>query len=304
MFYNNGYNGYGYFGPNYAVYQNIVNGTTPKPIEVNIDIPEGMMKITPVDDPNTSGPSETLNFDKAILPDQPKDEISANQEVINPDFSNFIGCSGVVNDITEKFGICPVEDPTTVKVEPKMDPVPVQSSLINNPTESFLPTRKVNNWFSRMIDQRGEDFLNGNKMSIDEVSRNADRIIDEMIAGKVDYSKYGKYIINHVVIDTLIDFCANKINLNSANLYTQNYFYSDYLNRMQFATSDNERFILLSTTDNMIRNIVRSMSMCERDIAIYSILYNKFKAVKNTGNALLLINLTNELNNYRKLYKK
>ena len=140
MFYNNGY-----FGPNYAVYQNIVNGTTPKPIEVNIDIPEGMMKITPVDDPNTMGPSETLNFDKAILPDQPKDDISANQEVINPDFSNLIGCSGVVNDITEKFGICPVEDPTTVKVEPKMDTVPTQSSLINNPMESFLLTRKVNN---------------------------------------------------------------------------------------------------------------------------------------------------------------
>lgn len=296
------YNGYGYFGPNYAVYQNIVNGTVPKPIEVNIDIPEGMMKITPVDDPNTAGPSETLDFNKAILPDNPKDN-DVNQEVINPDFSNLIGGTRVANEITEKFGICPVENPEAVNVNPKMDIVPANPPLINNPMEGLLPTRKVNNWFSRMIEQRGEDFLNGNKMSIDEVSRNADRIIDEMIAGKVDYSKYGKYIVNHVVIDTLIDFCANKINLNSANLYTQNYFYSDYLNRMQFA-NDTERFIILSTTDNMVRNIVRSMSMCERDIAIYSILYSKFKAVKNTGNALLLINLTSELNNYRKLYKK
>ena len=67
--------------------------------------------------------------------------------------------------------------------------------------------------------------------------------------------------------------------------------------------TDPERFGILNTNDNMIRNIVRSMSMADRDIGIYTILYNKFMTVKNTKNAMVLISLNSELNAYRKLAK-
>ena len=43
--------------------------------------------------------------------------------------------------------------------------------------------------------------------------------------------------------------------------------------------------------------------MADRDIGIYTILYNKFMTVKNTKNAMVLISLNSELNAYRKLAK-
>ena len=106
-----------------------------------------------------------------------------------------------------------------------------------------------------------------------------------------------------MILDTLIDYCANKVNLNTANLYAQNYFYTDYMNRINYIQSDPERYGILNPGDNMIRNIVRSMSISDRDIGIYTILYNKFNTVKATKNATILISLNNELNNYRKLAK-
>lgn len=283
-----------YFAPNYSVYQSLVNGSLPviNENESQVNIPESFNLPTYA---TQEKKSVSLNLSPAIIEEKPITEASV-------DFSSLITNTPMEDYVRQQFEISPVNDPHDVIVYNQIPQIPTVGSLINNPVpDSICNGRKISNWFTRMIDQRGEDFIAAGKISVDEVGKNVDKIIDDIIAGRVDFSKHGKYIIEPIIIDTILDYCANKVNLNTANLYTQNYFYSDYVNRIQYIQTDPERFGILNTNDNMIRNIVRSMSMADRDIGIYTILYNKFMIVKNTKNAMALISLNNELNAYRKL---
>lgn len=285
-----------YFAPNYNVYQALVNGSLPviNDNESKVSIPESFNLPTYA---TQEKKSVSPNFKSAIIEEKPITEASI-------DFSSLMTNTPMEEYVRQQFEISPVNDPHDVIVYNQIPQVPVAGSLINNPVlDSICNGRKMSNWFTRMIDQRGEDFITIGKISVDEVGKNVDKIIDDIIAGRVDFSKHGKYIIEPIIIDTILDYCANKVNLNTANLYTQNYFYSDYVNRIQYMQTDPERFGILNTNDNMIRNIVRSMSMADRDIGIYTILYNKFMTVKNTKNAMVLISLNSELNAYRKLAK-
>ena len=283
-----------YFAPNYSVYQSLVNGSLPviNENESQVNIPESFnLPIYTTQEKK----SVSLNLSPAIIEEKPITEASV-------DFSSLMTNTPMEDYVRQQFEISPVNDPHDVIVYNQIPQIPTVGSLINNPVpDSICNGRKISNWFTRMIDQRGEDFIAAGKISVDEVGKNVDKIIDDIIAGRVDFSKHGKYIIEPIIIDTVLDYCANKVNLNTANLYTQNYFYSDYVNRIQYMQTDPERFGILNTNDNMIRNIVRSMSMADRDIGIYTILYNKFMIVKNTKNAMALISLNNELNAYRKL---
>lgn len=283
-----------YFAPNYSVYQSLVNGSLPviNENESQVNIPESFNLPTYA---TQEKKSVSLNLSPAIIEEKPITEASV-------DFSSLMTNTPMEEYVRQQFEISPVNDPHDVIVYNQIPQIPTVGSLINNPVpDSICNGRKISNWFTRMIDQRGEDFIAAGKISVDEVGKNVDKIIDDIIAGRVDFSKHGKYIIEPIIIDTILDYCANKVNLNTANLYTQNYFYSDYVNRIQYMQTDPERFGILNTNDNMIRNIVRSMSMADRDIGIYTILYNKFMIVKNTKNAMALISLNNELNAYRKL---
>lgn len=283
-----------YFAPNYSVYQSLVNGSLPviNENESQVNIPESFNLPTYA---TQEKKSVSLNLSSAIIEEKPITEASV-------DFSSLMTNTPMEDYVRQQFEISPVNDPHDVIVYNQIPQIPTVGSLINNPVpDSICNGRKISNWFTRMIDQRGEDFIAAGKISVDEVGKNVDKIIDDIIAGRVDFSKHGKYIIEPIIIDTILDYCANKVNLNTANLYTQNYFYSDYVNRIQYMQTDPERFGILNTNDNMIRNIVRSMSMADRDIGIYTILYNKFMIVKNTKNAMALISLNNELNAYRKL---
>lgn len=283
-----------YFAPNYSVYQSLVNGSLPviNENESQVSIPESFNLPTYT---TQEKKSVSLNLSPAIIEEKPVTEASV-------DFSSLMTNTPMEDYVRQQFEISPVNDPHDVIVYNQIPQIPTVGSLINNPVpDSICNGRKISNWFTRMIDQRGEDFIAAGKISVDEVGKNVDKIIDDIIAGRVDFSKHGKYIIEPIIIDTILDYCANKVNLNTANLYTQNYFYSDYVNRIQYMQTDPERFGILNTNDNMIRNIVRSMSMADRDIGIYTILYNKFMIVKNTKNAMALISLNNELNAYRKL---
>lgn len=283
-----------YFAPNYNVYQSLVNGSLPviNESKSQVNIPESFNLPTYA---TQEKKSVSLNLSPAIIEEKPITEASV-------DFSSLMTNTPMEDYVRQQFEISPVNDPHDVIVYNQIPQIPTVGSLINNPvSDSICNGRKISNWFTRMIDQRGEDFIAAGKISVDEVGKNVDKIIDDIIAGRVDFSKHGKYIIEPIIIDTILDYCANKVNLNTANLYTQNYFYSDYVNRIQYMQTDPERFGILNTNDNMIRNIVRSMSMADRDIGIYTILYNKFMIVKNTKNAMALISLNNELNAYRKL---
>lgn len=170
--------------------------------------------------------------------------------------------------------------------------------------KDYTVGKKLNNWFTRLLDQRGQDYISSGKLSVDEVSKNAERILDDMIAGRIDYIKQGPIIINPIIIDTLINYCSNKLAINSAIQYALGYVYNDYTNRQNFY-DDPQRLANLSVIDDsMSRNIAQAIAIVNQDIGVYDILYKKLTFVEATKNVSSLFSLTNELNNYKKNLKK
>lgn len=78
-------------------------------------------------------------------------------------------------------------------------------------------------WFSRLLARKGDDYITSGKLTDDEVLRNIDRIISDIINGKIDYSVYGNYVLLPVVFDNLLSFCRSRYNTTSAELYCLGY---------------------------------------------------------------------------------
>lgn len=170
-------------------------------------------------------------------------------------------------------------------------------------TIDSINKKKYNNWFTKIIDQRGEEFLLY-KLSCDEVGKNAERIFDDMINGRIDYTKQGKYIVLPTVIKTLIAYCSNEIAINQARRYSLWYAYEDYNNMIKYC-NDQSRIDKLSAIDSsLFKNIVQAMVIAEQDLFRYELIYQKLQYIDQTGNISVLLNLPNELGNNRKFIKK
>lgn len=79
------------------------------------------------------------------------------------------------------------------------------------------------NWFSRLLQRKGQDYITSGKLTDGEVSANVERIIDDIIKGRIDYSVYGIYIMMPVVFDNLLSYCRNKVAMTSAEKYALEY---------------------------------------------------------------------------------
>jgi len=185
----------------------------------------------------------------------------------------------------------------------------VQNSHINKSNQpapqSTIPGRKLNNWFTRLLEQRGQDYITSGKLTIDEISKNAERILDDMIAGRIDYTRQGNDIINPIVIETLINYCSNKLAINKSIQFCLGYVYNDYTNKQQFANTDPQRYAMLNQIDDALaRNITQAIAIENQDIGIYQILYDRLMYVNASKNASSLFSLTTDLNNYKKAIKK
>lgn len=173
----------------------------------------------------------------------------------------------------------------------------------NSSSNEFSKKYKVTNWFTRLLDQRGEDYISSGKLTVDEVSRNAEKILDDMISGRVNYDTQAQYIINPVVIETLINYCSNKLAINKAIQFALGYLYTDYVNRGLI--EDPQRLNeLAQINDALSRNITHAISIVNQDVDIYTILYNKLVYANDTKNISALFSLSNDLNNYKKQMKK
>lgn len=173
----------------------------------------------------------------------------------------------------------------------------------NNSSAEFSKKYKVTNWFTRLLDQRGEDYISSGKLTVDEVSRNAEKILDDMISGRVNYDTQAQYIINPVVIETLINYCSNKLAINKAIQFALGYLYTDYVNR-GFIEDTQRLENLAQINDALSRNITHAISIVNQDVDIYTILYNKLVYANDTKNISALFSLSNDLNNYKKQMKK
>ena len=173
---------------------------------------------------------------------------------------------------------------------------------------------KPDNWFSRLLERKGEDYITSGKLTIDEVNKNAERIIDDIIKGKIDYNKYGNCMITPVVLDTLINYCTNQLAIKSAIQFALGYTHNDYVNntimhsvspipQYQFYSTDDRR-IPAAIDDNLASNIAEAMNIINQDIIIYSMLLQTLKSVDVTKNPYELFSLTNRLNPYTKIINK
>lgn len=222
-----------------------------------------------------------------------------------PVFNNLIG---EIPDyqVQQSFGI----QPLPMNVDRSMLPRPVSmvedvTAHLNKADATDLTVgKKLNNWFSRLVEQKGEDFITSGKLTVDEVSKNAEKILDDMIDGKVDYIKQGYILITPIIIDTLINYCANKLAINKAIQYALGYVYNDYTQKQKFYDDPERLNSLASIDDNMSRNITQAISIVNQDIGVYEILYRKLSFVEATKNASSLFSLSNELGAYKKQMKK
>lgn len=246
------------------------------------------------------------NSIRAINDEKPSDVIKEEKripETVNPSF-NRLTIPGN-RESSNRFGVQPLAE----NIERSMLPKPVTEEDIRIANERLNKAenpsrRKISNWFSRLLDQRGQDYISSGKLTIDEVSKNAERIIDDMIAGKIDYDIYGKYIIEPVIIQTLINYCANKLAINKVLQFSLGYTYNDYMSKSDL-TDDPERYMTLCNIDDgFARNMAQSISIINQDIGVYSILYNKLCYANTTKNTSSLFSLTNDLNNYKKQMRK
>lgn len=251
-------------------------------------------------------PKISVGLDMGTLleatPEVPKD---ANQEVS-------VKFDGLVNPVKKatvnRFALQPIPEDVDRSMLPKVNLTTSDETNAhlskNGKVQDSISERRVSNWFTRLLDQRGQDYISAGKLTVDEVSKNAERILDDMISGRIDYSKQGQYIIQPIIINTLINYCSNKLAINKAIQYSLGYVYNDYTNKYEF-TNDQDRIgSLTMIDDSMSRNITQAIAIVNQDIGIYEILYTKLKYVESTKNASSLFSLTNDLNNFKKQIKK
>lgn len=283
---------------------NAVPSPTGQTIQINSEEEKKVDKAFTIDylhhDSTTTPETVGLSMDKLIYPSEKPRETS--EPVKTPEFDSLVYEKESRN--LQKYILQPVTE------ERSMLPKPVQFDPNSHPI-NYIPiaptassTRKVNNWFTRLLEQRGQDYISSGKLTIDEVSKNVERILDDMISGRIDYSKQGQYIIQPIILDTLINYCANKLAINRASQFALGYVYNDYTNRMNFV-EDQERIKALSVIDDSLsRNITQAIAIVNQDIGMYEMLYNKLKYVEATKNASSLFSLPNDLGNLKKQMKR
>lgn len=78
-------------------------------------------------------------------------------------------------------------------------------------------------WFSQLLHKKGQNYISDGLLRDQEVQRNLDRIVNDIVNGKIDYSQYGAYILQPVIFDNLLSYCRNKAAMISAELYCLSY---------------------------------------------------------------------------------
>ena len=150
------------------------------------------------------------------------------------------------------------------------------------PQPSNKPKFKVHNWFTRLVDQRGEDYILSGKLTSEDVNRGVGRIIDDIIYGRIDYIQQGKYLLQPSVIDTLISYCHNKLAISYALQYAIGCAYNTNIPIQIGSNLDQAKFIV------------------NQDIYIYDILYNRLRQCKLSNNAMIMHSVSSELNTHKK----
>lgn len=160
-------------------------------------------------------------------------------------------------------------------------------------------------WFSRLVQRKGEDYIKSGKLLEKEVTRNVDRIIDDIINAKIDYAKYGYAIVYPPIFDTLMSYCNAKLCVLTAENYSLMYVNAALskgeinispMNTMPMWDSDRKKSELqndykicnATITPGMKININTAIGEVVKDIQKYNIVLQYLQRVKYTSNVFEL----------------
>lgn len=135
---------------------------------------------------------------------------------------------------------------------------------------------KVNNYFTTMISQRGEDWL----LSVrpDEIQNATKRIIKDMAKGTIDYEKVGKTFLDPKFLENLLIGVSNELESNTFNYNGCNLLYQQ---------------------NPGIPNLPQHIYHLSRLLFIYGTVYNRLLAVKQNWDIGYLADLSGLLYNDR-----
>lgn len=112
------------------------------------------------------------------------------------------------------------------------------------------------NWFSRLLDRKGSDYIETGKLTDAEVLRNIDRIIDDIINGRIDYSVYGKCIMAPVVFDNLLSYCRSRLSSEMSKMYCISFTNWSIDNGIVTVANTNH---MINSTNSYVPGVVPSM---------------------------------------------
>lgn len=173
--------------------------------------------------------------------------------------------------------------------------------------------RRDNTWIATLIDRKGEAYIDS-ELTSDEVSKNADRIIMDIMNCKIDYGSYGIHFIKPVIIDTLISHCSSQLAKLKTESFALGYVKNDYDNNMiihignidgdMLQTFYPENRIPAALTDNTANNVSQLLARVNQDIMIYHSILSTLQNISYTKNYYDMYALNNTLGQFVASRKK
>lgn len=165
-------------------------------------------------------------------------------------------------------------------------------------------------WFEQILINNGNDFITGGRLNEKLVIRNIDRIVSDIIEGRIDYNLYGYCILYPAVFDTLCAYCNNQLVQKQATLYCLGYtmmqvnmgaIRCDLGVRIDTDGANGE---VPAITEGMKRNIMVSIDETRKEVNKYVCLTFYLDRVRMTNNVFELGFVTNLLKQKQQPYNK
>lgn len=132
------------------------------------------------------------------------------------------------------------------------------------------------NFFTDMIKRFGDNWIVA--MTPENVQRSGKRIFREMVKGYIDYQTCGKYFLDPKFLENLIIAAYNELEINTLILNALTYYQQHF---------------------PYVANISAQVNHFQCLYKVYSTIYAKLKAVKESGNIGWLADISAILYTYR-----
>lgn len=160
------------------------------------------------------------------------------------------------------------------------------------------------NYFSRLLRQKGPTYITDGNLTEREVARSVETIINDIINGRIDYDKYGQYVLNPVVFDTVLGHCRDQKSMNLCALFSMDYV-------LHQVGCGNIKLVgpLVGVaqpgfmTEDFYNNILYNRNKINYMYTKYSIMTEVLESVQTSHNVYELVYATSKLKLYAKSNK-